>query len=292
MQSSAQLHRSGSYRHIDVHPIAGALGAEVSGVDLASAGEAALREVHEAFLRHQVLFFRGQRLSVGQQKAFAEQFGPLFVHPYVKPLAGHPEVIEIVKEPGDKGNFGGRWHADLTYLPEPMLGAALYALEVPPHGGDTLFASMYAALEALSPGMQDLLRGLSAVHDDRATGLFQTERIRAMGLRDVARDEHGSPIGSRSVHPVCRAHPVTGRAALFVNCISTIRFDGMSEAESKPVLDYLFRHLQRPEFTCRFRWAPGSLALWDNRCTQHLALNDYHGYRRVMRRVLIASPDG
>lgn len=288
MPESIQASQPARYRFIEVRPVAGALGAEVRGIDLASAGEEAMREVHTAFLRYQVLCFRDQSLTVEQHKTFARRFGPLFVHPYVKPLPGHPEVMQIVKEPEDRENFGGRWHADLTYLPEPMLGAALYAVEVPAHGGDTLFASMYAALESLSPGLRELLGRLSAVHDDRASGLFQTHRIRAMGMRDIPRDERGAPIGSRSVHPVLRTHPETGRDALFVNSISTIAFDGMSEEESRPLLAYLFDHLQRPEFTCRLRWEPGSLVLWDNRCTQHLALNDYHGQRRVMRRVLIA----
>ena len=277
-----------TYRHIEVRPIAGALGAEVDNVDLAELDDESFVEIRRAFLQHLVLFFRGQELSIEAQKAFGERFGPLFVHPYVEHLAEHPAVIEIVKDRDDRKNFGGSWHADLTYLEKPMRGAVLYALQVPSHGGDTLFANTYLAYETLSPGLQRLLKGLVAIHDDRATGLYDRERIRSMVLRDVAMDGEGRPLGSRAEHPVLRTHPETGRQALFVNRISTIGFKGMTEEESQPLLVYLCRHLQRPQFTCRFRWTPGSVALWDNRCTQHLALNDYHGHRRVMRRVLIA----
>lgn len=277
-----------TYRHIEVRPIAGALGAEVDNVDLAELDEESFVEIRRAFLQHLVLFFREQELSVEAQKAFGERFGPLYVHPYVAPLAGHPEVVEVVKDRDDRKNFGGSWHAVLTYLEKPMFGAVLYALEVPPQGGDTLFVNAYCAYETLSPGLQRLLKGLVAVHDDRASGLYDRDKIRSMGLRDVVVDDVGRPLGTRAEHPVLRTHPETGRQALFVNGISTIGFKDMTEEESRPLLDYLCQHLERPEFTCRFRWTPGSVALWDNRCTQHLALNDYHGHRRVMRRVLIA----
>ncbi|MCH9675550.1 MAG: TauD/TfdA family dioxygenase [Gammaproteobacteria bacterium] len=277
-----------AYRHIEVRPSSGALGAEVGNVDLANLTEESFAEIHHAFLEHLVLFFREQQLTIEAQKAFGQRFGQLYAHPYVAPVAGHPEVIEIVKDRTDRKNFGGAWHADLTYLENPMLGAVLYALEVPPQGGDTLFANMYLAYETLSPGMQQLLQGLIAVHDDRATGLYDQDRIRSMALRDVATDEEGRPVGTRAEHPVLRTHPDTGRQGLFVNRISTIGFKDMTEAESRPLLDFLCQHLERPELTCRFRWTPGAVVLWDNRCTQHLALNDYHGYRRAMRRVLIA----
>lgn len=275
------------YRHIQVRPLSGALGAEIAGVALESVSDEAFAEIRTALLEHLVLFFRDQALSIDAQKAFGERFGALYIHPYVRAIEGYPDVIEIVKDRDDRKNFGGNWHADLTYLEAPMLGAVLYALEVPPHGGDTLFANMYAAYESLSLGLKSVLHRVRAVHDDRATGLYDRERIQSMTLRNVAMDDSGRPIGSRYVHPVVRTHPETGRRGLFVNSISTIGFEGMTEAESRPLLNFLCKHLARPEFTCRFRWTAGAVALWDNRCTQHLALNDYHGYRRRMRRVLI-----
>ena len=276
------------YRRIEVRPLAGALGAEILGADLAALDDATFGEIHQALLDHLVIFFRAQNLSIEAQKAFGERFGPLYVHPYVAPIEGYPEVVEIIKEADDEKNFGGNWHADLTYLEEPMLGAVLYALEVPAHGGDTLFANMYLAYESLSLGMRRLLDGLVAVHDDRATGLFDRAKIRSMGLVASAAAADPATGGSRFAHPAVRTHPETSRNALFVNQSVTIGFEEMTEAESQPILAYLFDHLERPEFTCRFRWEKGSVAVWDNRCTQHRALNDYHGERRVMRRVLIA----
>ena len=151
-----------------------------------------------------------------------------------------------------------------------------------------MFANMYAAYESLSPAMQRTLRGLRAIHDDRATGLYERERVGSMTMRDVELDENGRPIGTRASHPVVRTHPETGRRGLFVNRISTIGIEGMTEEESAPLLDYLCSHLAKPEFTCRFRWTQGAVAIWDNRCTQHLALNDYQGQRRRMRRVLVS----
>jgi taurine dioxygenase len=273
-------------RQITITPIAGALGAEIGNVDLSALDDESFAQIHQAFLEHLVLFFRDQDLSIEAQRAFGERFSALYVHPYVTSLPGYPDVIQIVKEPEDKKNFGGSWHADLTYLENPTGGAVLYALEVPREGGDTLFANMYRAYAALSPGLQRLLKTLVAVHDDRKTSLYEQDKIRAMGLRDVPIDDSGKPLGTRAEHPLIRTHPETGQDALFVNSVNTTGLKDMSDEESHPLLDYLYNHLNRPEFTCRFRWAAGSVALWDNRCTQHLALNDYQGHRRVMRRVL------
>ena len=277
-----------SYRWIEVEPYAGALGAEVRGVDLATLDDETFADVHRAWLEHQVLFFHDQDLSAPEMVAFGHRFGPLHVHPYIVPVDGHPEVIEIVKQPEDTGNFGGTWHSDLTYLAEPTMGAALHALEVPAAGGDTLFANMYLAYESLSDEFKRLLRGLRAVHSDRSTGYYQRHRIASMDILGSADEEHEADGPSQHTHPVVRTHPETGRDLLFVSENVTTRFEDMTEAESRPLLDYLNRHLQRPEFTCRFRWLPGDVALWDNRCTQHKAINDYTGQRRHMRRVLIS----
>ena len=270
---------------ISIRPLTGALGAEIDGVDLGQMNDDAFSAIHRALLAHQVIVFHDQDLSIEAQKAFASRFGPLFVHPYLNALPDHPEVVEIVKQPGPQKNFGGSWHADLTYLERPMLGAVLYALDAPPHGGDTLFASMYAAWEALSPGLRGMLSGLKAVHDDGRTGYFQQERVGAMTVREETLD---GAVGTAFAHPVVHSHPETGRAALLVSELVTTHFQGMTAEESRPLLRFLFDHLQRPEFTCRVRWKTGTVVVWDNRCTQHLAINDYPDFRRAMRRILIA----
>ena len=275
-----------SVRRINVRPIASALGAEISGVDLARPMESEVfAEIETALRDHLVIFFRDQDLSPDQQVSFASRFGPVGRYPFAEPLADHPEVVAIVKEPEQRTNFGGMWHSDTAYLERPPLGTLLYALEVPPMGGDTLFANMYMAYEALSDGMRALLAGLRAVNSAgkdqgvvRGAHLAQGTAMRGRGLDNMTLEAE---------HPVVRTHPATERKALYVNRAHSTRFAGMSEAESRPILEFLFDHGKREEFTCRFRWTAGALALWDNRCTQHYPLNDYHGHRRVMHRVTI-----
>jgi taurine dioxygenase len=274
---------------IEVRPISPAIGAEVVGVDLSrELGNAAFDAVHRAFIDHGALFFRDQDLTPASLVAFARRFGSLNIHPMMKGLDGHPEVLEIVKNPEDRNNFGGAWHTDLSYLEKPSLGSMLYATELPDLGGDTLFANMYLAYDALSEGMKEMLAPLKAVH---STSIVYTEDTQdqegiigsaaSMQRRDREREDE------EAVHPVVRTHPETGRKALYVNRTFTTRFERMTAAESAPVLQFLFAHLERPEFACRFRWSARTLAFWDNRCTQHYAVNDYHGHRRVMHRVAI-----
>jgi len=267
---------------MNVTPVAGALGAFVEGVDLARLNDQEFAAVHRAFLDHQVLFFRRQTLTPSSLKAFARRFGPLYVHPYAKSLPDHPEIMPVVREPQDVGRlFGGSWHTDLTFEPEPVLGSALYALDVPSFGGDTMFASQTAAYEGLSDGLKRVLASLDAVHSaSESYGEGKTAAAQGMGLKSVREIVEVT-------HPVVRVHPETKRPGLFVNKLNTRRFAGWTEAESAPLLDYLFRQSVRPEITCRFRWDSGSLALWDNRCVQHIALNDYAGQRREMQRVTI-----
>ena len=278
-----------TYARIEVRPIAGALGAEIGGVDLSKdLDNQTFAEVHQALLDHLVIFFRNQTLTPEQHKAFGRRFGRLDVHEFVRGLDSHPEIIEIVKEPEERGlNFGGVWHSDVTYQEKPALGSILYALEVPLYGGDTMFANQYLAYESLSDGMKRMLDGLKAMHSaGRAYGTRGSDEYRELrhqSMRIDAREEAHREME----HPVVRTHPETGRKSLFVNGVFTTRFAGMTEEESRPLLDYLFRHAVRPEFTCRFRWEPGSVAFWDNRCTQHFALNDYHGFRRRMHRVTV-----
>jgi taurine dioxygenase len=269
---------------MEIAPIAGALGAEISGVDLAAELDAAtVAAIRRALLDHLVVFFRGQALTPGQLVAFAARFGTLSRYPFVAGLADYPEVIEVAKREHERVNFGGVWHSDTTYLAEPPMGSLLLAREVPKAGGDTLFANMYLAYETLSEGMRRLLDTLVGVSSSAKADVTRTRE-------DSIRT---SPSGQSreqflAEHPVVRTHPETGRKALYVNTAHTVRFQGMSEAESAPLLDFLFHHQVRPEFTCRFRWTPGSLAFWDNRATQHNPINDYHGDRRIMHRVTLA----
>ena len=274
-------------QRIDVQPVAGSLGAEIFGADLAGDLTNQVHdEIHRAFLDYQVLFIRDQNLTPPQQADFARRFGPLNEYPFVKGLDNAPEIIEIVKEPHEKKNFGGIWHSDTTYLETPPLGTILYALEVPSAGGDTIFANMYDAYDALSDGMKQLLDPLVGVSSaalrrsgGRAAGISAKSSMTATNMDKVEE--------IMAEHPVVRTHPETGRKALYVNGAHTIRFAGMTEAESRPLIEFLIAHAVRPEFTCRFRWETGTLAIWDNRCVQHFAINDYHGERRRMHRATI-----
>jgi len=269
---------------IQLKRIAGALGAEVSGLDLArplsDQQAAALRA---AWLEHLVLFFRDQPLMPAQYMAFARRIGQPVEYPFVRGIEGYPEIIEVKKLEHETVNFGGIWHSDTAYLEEPPMASMLLAREVPPYGGDTLFANMYLAYETLSEGMRSMLDPLTAVNSSARADVTRTreDRLKSDG-RSGAKKEYAAE------HPVVRTHPETGRKALYVNVAHTARFGGMTEEESAPLLEYLFRHQTRPEFTCRFSWRVGSLALWDNRCTQHNPVNDYHGYRRLMHRITLA----
>jgi taurine dioxygenase len=267
---------------IAIHPIAGALGAEISGVDLSRPlDDATLGALRRAWLERLVIFFRDQDLSPAQFLAFARRFGEVIEYPFVKGLDDYPEIIPVLKLEHERVNFGGVWHSDTAYLDVPPMASMLIAREIPPFGGDTLFASMYLAYETLSDGMKRLLDPLAAVN---ASAKADVTRTREDRMKDGAREKKDY----LATHPVVRVHPETGRRALYVNVAHTIRFDGMTEEESAPLLDYLFRHQIRPEFTCRFRWRPGSIAFWDNRCTQHNPINDYHGHRRLLHRVTLA----
>ncbi|MBL8771427.1 MAG: TauD/TfdA family dioxygenase [Phenylobacterium sp.] len=270
---------------LKIRRVAGALGAEIEGVDLARPqSDETIAAIRRALVEHQVIFFRDQDLTPEQQVAFGRRFGPLNIHPYVAGMAEHPEVMEIIKEPSDKTNFGGGWHSDMSFLETPAIGSILYAVELPDWGGDTLFASQAAAFEALSPGLQKTLEGLNAVHSASREYSAGGHSAQKRGSMKVA--EADGYIGE-FVHPVVLTHPETGRKALYVNPAFTLRFEGWKARESKPLLDYLFEHCRYEGFTCRFAWRPGSVAFWDNRSVWHFALNDYPGQRRHMRRVTV-----
>ncbi len=272
---------------IAVEPVAGALGAEISGVDVAGElSNSAAATIRQAFLDHKVIFFRDQTLTPTAQRRFASLFGEPEIYPFIKGFDEAPEVIEILKTETDVKNFGGSWHSDTAYKPEPALGTVLYALETPATGGDTQFANCAAAYDALSPGMRRMLDGLQAVNSSehgyaggRAAGMSKLDAMK--GTFDAAAETF------EAVHPVVRTHPETGVKSLYLSRSHTVRFADMTPAESKPLIDYLTDHITRPEFTCRFRWRPGSIAVWDNRATQHFAVNDYQGQRRRMHRVVL-----
>ena len=274
------------YQHIRVEPISNKVGAEIAGVDLrAPVADDVFAEIRRAFGEHGVVFFRDQLLTPEQHIAFAERFAPIDINRFFAAVPGYPMIAEVRKEPEQTRNIGGGWHTDHSYDEVPALGSMLFAREVPKTGGDTLFASMYAAYDALSDGLKTTLEGLRACHSSRH--VFGPE---AQARRGDLAGRIGNPelATQDAVHPVIIRHPQTGRPALYVNPGFTLRFDGWTEEESRPLLDTLYRHATRPEFTCRFHWREGSLALWDNRSTWHFALNDYHGERRLLHRITIA----
>lgn len=269
---------------IEVAPLTGALGAEVFGVDLSQPlPERTVAEIRQALVEHSVIFFREQDITSEQQKAFVRRFAPIFIHPNFDVGRKDPEVIELRREPGDQKIIGEEWHADTTMMAAPPLGAVLYGMEIPPYGGDTLFASQFLAFEALSEAMKAMLRPLRAVHSDvLVAGPVAAARNQKSATK--VRDADGWR-ETRSVHPVVCVHPESQREYLFVNASYTLHFEGMTEQESKGLLEFLFAHGHRPEFTCRFRWRQGSVAFWDNRGTKHAAIHDAGGFVRHMRRV-------
>ena len=266
-----------------IKKIAGALGAELSGLDLAAGLSAdAAAEVRQALLDNGVIFLRRQPLTPVQFLAFARTMGEPIDYPFVKGLAEFPQIIEVKKLEHEKVNFGGIWHSDTTYLQEPPMGSMLLSKEVPPYGGDTLFASQTQAYEALSDTMQRLLDGLVGISSSAKADVSKTreDRIKSDGTEEAKKEY-------RAEHPVVRTHPETGRRALYVNVAHTAGIVNMADDESASLLDFLFRHQVKPEFTCRFAWEPDAIAFWDNRCTQHNPVNDYHGFRRVMQRITL-----
>lgn len=268
----------------EVRKLAGNIGAEVLGIDLSQdLSNEAVAAIRQVWLENLVVFFRDQDLPPARFHAFAEKFGETQEYPFVKGIEGFPDIIAVAKLEDEKVNFGGVWHSDTTYLEKPPMASMLVAREVPPKGGDTLFANQYLAYETLSDGLKKTLDGLVGVSNSAKADVTRTreDRIKSDGTETAKKNLIAK-------HPAVRTHPETGRKALYVNTAHTTHFDGWTEAESKPLLEFLHEHQIRPEFTCRFSWRVGSLAMWDNRCAQHYPLNDYHGYRRIMHRITLA----
>jgi taurine dioxygenase len=264
---------------IEVRPLTGALGAELFGVDLSQPlDDTVFGAVHQALLDYGVVFFRDQAITPAQQMAFARRWGEVHLHPHMPCLPDHPGIIEIVKKESDTTVFGANWHTDQMFTPTPARVTMLYAKQVPPAGGDTMFASLGRAYDALSEGMKKLLA------DVRTISIYDKLKTRPAAMKPTAPEIAPEP----AEHPLVRTHPETGRKSLYL-CHGGItrRIKDMTEDESRPLLDYLLAHATRPEYTCRFRWQVGSLAVWDNRQVLHYPVNDYYGYRRVMHRITI-----
>ena len=278
-----------TYKTMEVRPIAGALGAEIDGVNLKDRDDSLMwGELRRAFLEYHVIAVRGQDLSPADLMRVGGKFGEPCYYPFAKGMEGYPYITEVIKEQHEKENFGNDWHTDTMYLDKPPRATLLYALETPAKGGDTLYVNTAAAYDALSDGMKKMIGGLIGVnsgglkHKRGGPRAAHHSRIQTMAVRNADQAD-----GYESKHPIVRTHPETGRKALYVSSLHTIRFDGMTEEESKPIIDWLDHHCIEAEFSCRVRWEPGQLTLWDNRCTLHNAINDYHGYRRQMRRLTV-----
>jgi len=270
--------------------LAPSMGAELTGVDLAAHFNSATNRIDEAFmaeirsiwLAHQMIVIRAQSISPAQQLAFAESLGAPDIYPFLKGLDGFPMITEVLKKETETVNFGGVWHSDTTYQPCPPMATVLYAKQLPPLGGDTLFANQYSAFDHLSDGLKDMLSGLRGVNlaSNTKVSATRSERVKEAGSGVKADQMIG-------IHPVVRTHPETGRKSLFVNPAHTVAFDGWTEAESEGLLQFLFAHQIAPEFQCRLSWQVGDIAIWDNRCTLHYPLNDYHGHRRLLHRITL-----
>ncbi len=273
------------YKEIEVTPQSTALGAVISGIDLSKEpSKHAMAELEDAFGRYSVIFFRDQNLTPQQHIAMAKRWGAINVNRFFKPLDGYPQIAQVIKEANQKENIGGTWHTDHSYDLIPAMGSMLYAREVPTVGGDTLFSSMYLAYEALSEDMKKMLADLKAWHSSRhAFGYSVTDSEHF----EDGRLANPGQATQDALHPVVITHPLTGRKALYVNADFTVRFDGWTVEQSQPILDLLYAHGARQEFTCRFHWEPGSIAFWDNRATWHYAMNDYQGHRRIMHRITL-----
>ncbi len=268
---------------MEITKLAPAMGAEIRDIDLSGALDKSLiNDLRAIWLEHQMVVIRDQSLTPQEQLDFALMIGEPDIYPFLKGLDGYPMITEVLKKEDETVNFGGIWHSDTTYKPRPPMATLLYAKELPPSGGDTLFANQYRAFEQLSDPLKSTLENLSAIN--------AASKARVASTRSERLKESGSgadPNKHFAVHPVVRTHSETKRKALFINAAHTVCFEGWTEEESRGLLNFLFTHQIAPEFQCRLVWRHGDLALWDNRCVQHYPLNDYHGYRRLLHRITL-----
>jgi taurine dioxygenase len=266
---------------VEVIPQTSTLGAEIRGVDLSqSLSDSLFADINQAFLDYQVIYFPEQKLTHQQYYNFAECFGPLRDYMFADGIDGFPYITEIVKTETETESFGSFWHSDSAYLDLPPKITMLYARQVPPKGGDTLFSDMYAAYQDLSEGMKAALDQLKAVNSASVVP-------RGEDIYEAVKSKNSNQYTQQAIHPVIRTHDETGRKSIYVNHIHTLEIEGMTREESMPILNYLYDLVQKPEYSFRLNWEVDTLTMWDNRCTQHYALNDYHGHRRVMHRIIV-----
>jgi len=290
IESAPGTPRASQYRRISVRLLSGSLGAEIHGVDLQhELDEETFSEIERAFEEHLFVAFRNQDISPEQHIAFARRFGSVMTDRFMKGPTGFPEIIEVVKEAHEKVAFGSvQWHSDNSFLNRPPMMSLLHAKELPPFGGDTEFSNQYLAYATLSEGLRAQLDRMTAVHTPEPyQRALKEEAFKGKVMQMNDEGDVRETLQTASEHPVVRVHPATGKRALYVNPTYVKRFSGWSEAESKPLLDYLSRHAVTPYFACRFSWTPHDFLLWDNRCLQHIAIDDYDGYRRRMHRVTV-----
>lgn len=273
--------------NFEIQPSGGGVGAFVDGIDLATdLSDNVTGALRSALGKHGVLFFRDQKLTPDGQIAFAEKFGEINVNRFFAHVQGYPQIAQVLKEPNQTKNIGGGWHTDHTYDTEPAMGSMLHAIETPPHGGDTMYASTCRAYDTLSDGFKKTLEGLNALHSSRHVFGPQARYVQK-GEDTAGRLGNNEAATQDSTHPLVITHPISGKKSIYVNPGFTIGIEGWSDAEAEPFLKILYDHIAKPEHTYRFQWAPGSLAFWDNRATWHYAVNDYHGERRLMHRITI-----
>ncbi|WP_166415521.1 TauD/TfdA dioxygenase family protein [Cochlodiniinecator piscidefendens] len=267
---------------MDIRPLTGGLGAEIFGADIRDGAQ--FEAIHEAFAKHSVIVLRGQSVSPDEHLEFARRFGPININRFFKPVHGYPEIAMVLKEKDQKDAVGEGWHTDHSYDQIPAMGSILSALEMPPYGGDTLFVSMGAAYDALSPVMREFLGGLWAVHSSRH--VFGVTTLDSEAAKS-GRLSNASAATQDARHPLVITHPLSGRRGLFVNPVFTTHIEGLNAEESAAILEFLYEHCKQPEFQCRIHWQAGDVTVWDNRATWHKAINDYHGFRRLMHRITV-----
>ena len=269
------------YNNFKVQPLAGALGAEILDIDLNKINDSIFEEIYKAFVDYQVIGIPNQNLTPDEYLAFGRRWGEIHHYPYMKGLESHPEILEILKTETDTYAFGNVWHSDGSFTEIPPKATMLYAQELPPAGGDTLFADMYQAYDTLSDKMKNILGSVNGLHvGDQPLKLGNFSGAKSMKQQDPGQTK------VHTHHPIIRTHPDSKNKALYIGG-HAVEIEGMTKEESTPILNYLKAHSTRPEFICRFKWSPGAIAIWDNRCTQHYAVDDYSGFRRRMHRITI-----
>jgi taurine dioxygenase len=286
--ATAKTNAPRRYDHLKVQPIAGTMGAEVSDVDVREMSAAVFEEIKAALADHIAIFILGQDLGPDALEALARRFGELGDDPFIEGMPGHPHVLHVRKESKEvlPVVFGGLWHSDWSFLETPPAYTILHAKEIPPFGGDTLYANCYLAYEALSAEMQRVLGSLTALHSAERGYGEGMKKLHAFVENMTIRT--GGEASTRLMeHPLVRTHPVTKRKALYVNPVYTVGIKGMDEEESAPILQFLNRHMTHENFTARYRWSPGAIAMWDNRACLHLPVSDYLGFRREMYRTTV-----